>query len=142
MFPPIDWSSIENETIVHFRHLLRCDTRNPPGNERKVAEYLRTVLRQEGIVSEIVGPSSDRASLVARVHGDGSAPPLLLMSHTDVVAVEREKWTHDPFAQELHLFNRQMLLSSFSLFSLMRQLLTGVSMVCHSKACSSRNYGQ
>jgi acetylornithine deacetylase/succinyl-diaminopimelate desuccinylase-like protein len=101
MFPPIDWSRIENETIVHFRHLLRCDTRNPPGNERKVAEYLRTVLQQEGIISEMIGPSFDRASLVARVHGDGSAPPLLLMSHTDVVAVEREKWTHDPFAAEI-----------------------------------------
>src|SRR5579875_2184112 len=98
---PVDWNAVGDEAIEHLRNLLRLDTRNPPGNERRAADYLREVLQREGIESEIVGPSPDRATLVARLHGDGSQPPLLLMSHTDVVAVEPEKWTHDPFAADI-----------------------------------------
>ncbi len=87
--------------VTYLRNLLRLDTRNPPGNETLAAEYLRGILEQEGIACEIVGPGPDRGSIVARLKGDGSAPPLLLMSHTDVVAVEPEKWTYDPFAAEI-----------------------------------------
>src|SRR5688500_18260810 len=82
-----------DEVLEHFQALLRLDTRNPPGNEILAANYLRDVLARDGIDSEIVGPSPDRASIVARIRGDGCEPPLLLMSHTDVVAVERDKWT-------------------------------------------------
>ncbi len=81
--------------------MLRLDTRNPPGNEIRAAEYLRAVFEAEGIPGEIVGPSGDRGTFIARLKGDGSAPPLLLMGHTDVVAVEPEKWTHDPFSGDI-----------------------------------------
>jgi acetylornithine deacetylase/succinyl-diaminopimelate desuccinylase-like protein len=97
----VDWNVVWDEVITYMRNLLRLDTRNPPGNETLAAEYLRGILEQEGIACEIVGPGPDRGSIVARLKGDGSAPPLLLMSHTDVVAVEPEKWTHDPFAAEI-----------------------------------------
>ena len=93
--------SAGDEVVDHLRALLRMDTRNPPGNENLAAEYLRDALARDGIDSVTVGPSPDRASMVARLRGDGSAPPLLLMSHTDVVAVEREKWTQDPFGGEI-----------------------------------------
>ncbi len=98
---PIDWEAAGAETIDHLRNILRIDTRNPPGNETRAAEYLREVLQREGIDCTIVGPSPDRGTLIARLRGDGSAPPLLLMSHTDVVAVEPEKWTHPPFSADI-----------------------------------------
>lgn len=97
----IDWEAAGNEMVEHLRALLQLDTRNPPGNERRAAEYIAGVLDRAEISYEIVGPSPDRASIVARLRGDGSEPPLLLMSHTDVVAVEPEKWSHDPFAAEI-----------------------------------------
>lgn len=100
-FTGVNWDVVGDEVITHLRNILRIDTRNPPGNETRAAEYLRGVLAQEGIAGEIVGPSADRGSLVARLRGDGSAPPLLLMSHTDVVAVEPEKWTHGPFEADI-----------------------------------------
>src|SRR5688572_14996221 len=90
-----------DEVLAHFQALLRLDTRNPPGNEVLAANYLREVLTREGIHVDIVGPSPERASLVARIRGDGSEPPLLLMSHTDVVAVERDKWTQNPFGGDV-----------------------------------------
>jgi acetylornithine deacetylase/succinyl-diaminopimelate desuccinylase-like protein len=97
----IDWDAAGNEVVSHLQDLLRLDMRNPPGNEIRAAQHLSAVLRREGIDSQIVGPTPERASLVARLRGNGSAPPLLLMSHTDVVAVEPEKWTHDPFAADI-----------------------------------------
>ncbi len=97
----LDWAAINDEIVEHLQALIRLDTRNPPGNEVLAATYLRDVLDRAGIESEIVGPSPDRATLVARLRGDGSLPPLLLMSHTDVVAVEPDKWSHDPFAADI-----------------------------------------
>ena len=95
--PSIDWQVVDEEVITHLRNILRLDTRNPPGNEILAANYLREVLTREGLECVVVGPDSKRASLITRLKGDGSQPPLLLMSHTDVVAVEPEKWSHDPF---------------------------------------------
>src|SRR5712691_8590911 len=97
----INWQEVGEETIIRLRGLLRHDTRNPPGNEIRAAEYLRSLLEAEGISGEIVGPSSDRGTFIARLRGDGSESPLLLMSHTDVVAVEPEKWTHGPFSGDI-----------------------------------------
>jgi acetylornithine deacetylase/succinyl-diaminopimelate desuccinylase-like protein len=97
----INWQEVGEETVTRLRGLLRLDTRNPPGNEIRAAEYLRALLEGEGISGEIVGPGRERGTFIARLKGDGSAPPLLLMSHTDVVAVEPEKWTHDPFSGDI-----------------------------------------
>jgi len=97
----INWQEVGEETVAHLRDLLRLDTRNPPGNEVRAAEYLRALFEAEGIPGEIVGPNRERGTFIARLKGDGSATPLLLMSHTDVVAVEPEKWTHDPFSGDI-----------------------------------------
>lgn len=97
----LDWQAINEEVLQHLRNLLRLDTRNPPGNEVLATNYLREVLEKEGFECVVVGPSPTRASLITRLKGDGSEPPLLLMSHTDVVAVEPEKWRHDPFGAQI-----------------------------------------
>jgi acetylornithine deacetylase/succinyl-diaminopimelate desuccinylase-like protein len=39
-----------------------------------------------------------RPNLVARLKGNGSKRPLLIMAHTDVVNVDPAKWTHPPFS--------------------------------------------
>jgi acetylornithine deacetylase/succinyl-diaminopimelate desuccinylase-like protein len=107
-----DWDIVGKEVIERLRDLLRLDTRNPPGNETRAAEYLRDVLQKEGIDCTIVGPAPDRGTLIARLKGDGSEAPLLLMSHTDVVAVEPDKWAHDPFGGEIadgYLYGRGAL---------------------------------
>jgi len=94
----INWQDVGEETTTYVRGLLQLDTRNPPGNEVRAAGYLHSLFEAAGISGEIVGPGKDRGTFIARLRGDGTAPPLLLMSHTDVVAVEPEKWTHDPFS--------------------------------------------
>tara|TARA_Y100000588_G_scaffold391192_1_gene499113 strand:- start:1644 stop:3044 length:1401 start_codon:yes stop_codon:yes gene_type:complete len=94
----INWEEVTEETIQHFVTLLKIDTRNPPGNETKVAKYLQEVLHSEGIHSELFALEPSRANLIARLKGDGSKRPLLVMGHTDVVGVQEERWSVDPFA--------------------------------------------
>jgi acetylornithine deacetylase/succinyl-diaminopimelate desuccinylase-like protein len=93
-----DFNKARDEAIQILQGLIRIDTSNPPGNETKAAQYLKGILDKEGIPSEIIALEPARGNLVARIKGNGKAKPILLIAHLDVVGVEREKWTMDPFA--------------------------------------------
>jgi acetylornithine deacetylase/succinyl-diaminopimelate desuccinylase-like protein len=86
------------EAVRFLTDLVKIDTSNPPGNEVKAANYIKSVLDKEGIASEIFESAPGRGNIVARLKGNGSKRPLMLMGHLDVVGVERDKWTVDPFA--------------------------------------------
>ena len=104
-----DFVKAREEAVRILQDLIRIDTTNPPGNETKAADYIADVLRREGIDSEIFELEKGRGSLVARLKGNGSKEPILLMGHTDVVGVERDKWTVDPFEaviQDGYLYGR------------------------------------
>src|SRR6266571_81836 len=92
-----DFARNRDEVVKNLQGLIRIDTSNPPGNESKAVEFIKAILDKEGISSEIFASDKNRANLVARIKGSGAKRPLLLMGHTDVVGVEREKWTVDPF---------------------------------------------
>lgn len=94
---PPDWARVGEETAQQLAALIRIDTSNPPGNELAAARHLETVLRQAGIEAEVIETKPGRAAVVARLRGDGSQKPLLLLGHLDVVGVEREKWSVEPF---------------------------------------------
>lgn len=96
--PQPNWDQARQETLKFTEDLVRIDTSNPPGNETKAAEYIKSVLEREGIPVQIFEKKPGRANLVARLKGNGSAKPILIMGHLDVVGVERDKWTVDPFA--------------------------------------------
>ena len=93
-----DYAAARDELQRTLGDLIRIDTSNPPGNETKAAEYLKTELARDGIASEILELEPGRGNLVARLKGSGRKKPLLLMGHTDVVGVERSRWTVDPYA--------------------------------------------
>ena len=95
--PAVSPSSQQAETLRHFRALVQIDTSNPPGNEVSVVEYLEKVLASDGIPSTRFALDPRRPNLVARLKGNGSKRPVLMLAHTDVVGVQREKWPVDPF---------------------------------------------
>jgi acetylornithine deacetylase/succinyl-diaminopimelate desuccinylase-like protein len=99
--PSISWKQHEPEILRHYRALIQLDTSSPPGNEARAVEYLKQVFEKEGISAKTFALDPSRANLVARIEGNGSKRPLLLMSHTDVVGVQREKWPVDPFGAVL-----------------------------------------
>ena len=94
----LEWEAAEEELLRHFRALLQFDTSDPPGRELPAAEYLQGVLEAEGIPVEMLSVDPERPNVVARLKGDGSEEPLLIMAHTDVVNVDPEKWTFPPFS--------------------------------------------
>jgi acetylornithine deacetylase/succinyl-diaminopimelate desuccinylase-like protein len=96
--PSPDPDKAQAEAAHFLADLVRIDTQDPPGNESRVAEYLQKTLQAEGIDSEMLETVPGRNSLVARLKGDGSKRPLLIMAHEDVVPVDRARWTVDPFA--------------------------------------------
>ena len=94
----VEWPKLAPEILEKYSSLVRIDTSNPPGNETKAADYLKSVLEREGFQTKSFALDPNRANLVTRLKGNGSKRPLLLMGHTDVVGVQRSKWTVDPFA--------------------------------------------
>ena len=80
-----------------LQRLVRLDTTNPPGNEEPAIELLRSVLDDAGIDSNTFVLEPGRPNLIARIPGRGTAPPLLLQGHVDVVPVTDQTWTHPPF---------------------------------------------
>ena len=93
----IDWTAVSRESITHLQQLIRINTVNPPGNEMAVARYLKATLDAEGIETHLFEPAPNRAALVARIRGNGEKRPVIIMAHMDVVGVEREGWSVDPF---------------------------------------------
>ena len=100
--PPIDWKTVEAETLQHFQALVRIDTSNPPGNETRAVEYLKQVLDKEGIAYQVFAGDASRANLVVRIKGNGRKKPVLVMGHTDVVTIDPKKWVdHGPFSADI-----------------------------------------
>src|SRR4051794_41799338 len=76
-----DWKALEAETMQHYQAVLRLDTRNPPGNEGVVAEYVKGVLVKEGSPATIVGSDPKRPNVIWRVKSNGRKKPLPIMGH-------------------------------------------------------------
>src|SRR5579863_6104415 len=93
-----DWSKINDEALRHFQGLVRIDSTDPPGNETRVAEYVKKVLEAEGIPVTLAAKDPARANLIARLKGNGTKRPLLIMGHSDTVRVDASKWTFPPFS--------------------------------------------
>jgi acetylornithine deacetylase/succinyl-diaminopimelate desuccinylase-like protein len=93
-----DWPKVNEEAIRHFQALVQIDSTDPPGNETKVVEYVKKVLDAEGIPAVLVAKDPARANLIARLKGNGSKKPLLIMGHSDTVRVDPSKWIFPPFS--------------------------------------------
>ena len=93
-------------TIELLQALIRneCVNDGTPdsGEEVRNADLLQTYLGGAGLDVAALRVAPGRASIVARIEGsDPDAPTLCLMGHTDVVPVNPDGWSRDPFGGEL-----------------------------------------
>src|SRR5579872_3052512 len=96
----IDWNKVNAEALHHLQAVVQIDSSN--GNETRVVDYVKKVLDAEGIPSMIVSRDPTRANLIARIKGNGSKKPLLIMGHSDTVKVDAAKWgKFGPFSAAL-----------------------------------------
>ncbi len=89
-------------TLELLQNIIRIDTSNPPGNEIELARYIQNYLQKFAIDSEIIESSKGRASLIARLKGNGKKEAMILLGHLDVVPADPQEWTYPPFAAEIH----------------------------------------
>ena len=72
------------------------------GQEARNVDALASYLEGPGLDLERYSAAPGRDSLIARIEGsDPTAPSLALMGHTDVVPVDEDGWSRDPFGGEL-----------------------------------------
>jgi acetylornithine deacetylase/succinyl-diaminopimelate desuccinylase-like protein len=92
-----DTATIYNRPVELLQNLIRFNTTNPPGNEGECINYINHLLKEAGIETTILARDPVRTNLIARLSGQGNAPPLLLQGHVDVVTTENQTWQHPPF---------------------------------------------
>ena len=111
----VEWDRATTECVEHLRALIRIPSVNPPGasdgaagrdstgSETAAAAYCAEVLTSAGIAAQVLETLPGRGSCFARLPAtiDTAEPPLVLLSHLDVVPVDAESWSHDPFGGEL-----------------------------------------
>lgn len=97
----IDWPAYQDLAVDLMRQYLRVNTSNPPGNEIEAAKFLKAIFDREGIKNEIFEYKPGRANIIARLPGNGSKRPLILLSHMDVVTADPAAWRVDPFSAEI-----------------------------------------
>jgi acetylornithine deacetylase/succinyl-diaminopimelate desuccinylase-like protein len=100
----LNWAKLNDEAIEKLSQYIRLVTLNPPGMESKGVEWLKKVFEAEGIAYEVAEAAHGRGNIVARLKGAAPASQqrgLILLSHIDVVPVNHEFWTVDPFSGEV-----------------------------------------
>ena len=86
-----------DETVALLQRLIRFNTTNPPGYEMECAGFLVKLFTDAGIEARTYESGPGRAQVFARIKGSGKKRPVMLLAHMDVVGVERERWSCDPF---------------------------------------------
>ena len=94
------------ETVELLQVMIRNQCVNDgtveSGFERRNSDTLEAFLGTTGLDVQRFEPTPGRVSLVVRIEGtDPNAPSLCLMGHTDVVPVNPEGWSRDPFGGDL-----------------------------------------
>lgn len=94
-------SNMHERPVEILQRLIQFNTTNPPGNEAACINYIRELLNEAGIESTLIAKDPHRPNLIARISGEGKAPPLLMYGHVDVVTTENQPWQHPPFEGKL-----------------------------------------
>jgi acetylornithine deacetylase/succinyl-diaminopimelate desuccinylase-like protein len=83
-----------------YKEFVEIQSGFTTGATTPVAEAAAARLKAAGFPESDIfvgGADPKKANLVVRYHGNGSAKPILLLAHTDVVEAKREDWSTDPF---------------------------------------------
>jgi acetylornithine deacetylase/succinyl-diaminopimelate desuccinylase-like protein len=104
VFAPRPTTAQEQEEITRLlQQYVAIDTSNPPGDTRKAADFIASILEREGIpvtrYESAPGKAIVSGRLKATVAPAGKA--ILLLHHMDVVPADRTQWKTDPFTPTL-----------------------------------------
>lgn len=89
------------DVVSLTQELIKFNTINPPGNEEGLARYIGTILSKEGFTIEYLKYAEQRLNMVATKGLSKEFPPIILSGHLDVVPLGTEKWSVNPFGEEI-----------------------------------------
>ena len=92
---------IYERPVELLQNLIRIDTTNPPGKEAACISYINDLLKEAGFDTAFFAKEENRPNLLARLKGQGSAAPLMLYGHVDVVPTTKQAWTYPPFEAKI-----------------------------------------
>lgn len=94
--------TLYDDTLELLQELIRnaCvnDLTADSGFEVRNADSLERFFVGSGVEVQRFEPHPHRTSIIFTVPGDPDKEPLTFLGHTDVVPVDADKWTKDPFA--------------------------------------------
>ncbi len=96
-----EWNALETEALKTLQSYIRINTSVPPGDVTKAADLLQGILEREGIPVKRYESGPGRSIILARLKGSGTAKPLMLLHHMDVVPADASRWSRDPFSAEI-----------------------------------------
>jgi len=100
---PSEWNDVRDRAVARMSEYVKIDTTNPPGNEMVAAEWLREILAQSGVTTDVTiyEPAPGRGLLIGRIAGTEPLKPLVLNHHMDVVPADPAQWSHPPFGGDV-----------------------------------------
>ena len=101
------WATLKEAEKHPYTKLLKeyvqIDTSQPVGNTLSSAVFLAMLLEKEGINTEIIESSPQKASLFAKI-GPKEGSPIILQHHMDTAEViDKDGWKYDPWGGTIHL---------------------------------------
>src|SRR5579859_5724671 len=119
----IDWTKVNEEAMRNYQSLVQIDSTT---TEAGVAAFAKKTLEAEGISVTIAAKDPAHPNVIARIKGNGSKKPLLIMGHSDTVKVEPAKWTFPPFSAARnggYVYGRGTLDDKSNLFAAMTTMI-------------------
>lgn len=84
-----------SKTVEILEHLVAFNTVSSQPN-LSIVHYIDDFLKQRGFVTTIIPDETEtKAGIYASIGPSGRG--IMLSAHTDVVPIEGQKWTKDPF---------------------------------------------
>lgn len=81
--------------------LIRIDSQNPPGNERKIAFFIKELLSKSALRTRLIELDKNRFNTITILKGRSSKKSLLITPHLDTVPVGRN-WNYPPLGAEIY----------------------------------------
>lgn len=85
-----------------LQNLIKIDSQNPPGNERRIILFIRDYLKKLGLASRILEFKKDRLNLMCCLRSRKPRKTLLFTPHVDTVPAGNDGWKFPPFSAFLY----------------------------------------
>jgi succinyl-diaminopimelate desuccinylase len=92
---------MQGSVVKLLQNLIRIDSQNPPGDERKIISFIRDYLKQLGVSSKVYEFEKNRPNLVCEIKAKHPKRKILFTPHIDTVPATG-KWRFGPLCGKIY----------------------------------------